>query len=230
MEPGGDLQFDRIEPVAAAPAAGLPCASCAQPIAQTYWDIGGGRMLCDPCKAKVEAALTGGSTMRRFLGALAYGGIASAAGAILYFAVVKLTGYELGLISILVGWMVGTGVRKGTGGRGGRWYQVLALVLTYCSVAASYAPMIYASFVKDGELTSTFERVFAVVFSYAVGFAAPVIILVTEPGSGILGVLIIGFGLHQAWRIPKAFAFQPQGPFTLAPQPAAPEPAHDAVA
>ncbi len=235
MEPGGELQFDKVEPAADAPVEALACASCAQKIAHTYWDVGAGRMVCDACKAQIEATLQGGSTTRRFVGALSYGGIAAAAGAMVYFGVLKLTGYEIGLISILVGWMVGTGVRKGTGGRGGRGYQVLAVALTYCSVAASYAPMIYESVTRDGAPDSTIGHVLAVAFSYVLGFAAPILVLVSEPASGILGVLIIGFGLHQAWRIPQPFVFQPQGPFTIghgdvgAAAPVAKERAHDVV-
>jgi len=43
-------------------------------------------------------------------------------------------------VAVLVGVMVGKAVRKGSGGRGGRGYQVLAVVLTYCCIAANYVP------------------------------------------------------------------------------------------
>ena len=38
-------------------------------------------------------------------------------GAILYFAVTAITGYEIGLVAIAVGWLVGRAIQKGTGGR-----------------------------------------------------------------------------------------------------------------
>jgi hypothetical protein len=56
---------------------------------------------------------------------------------------------EIGLISILVGFMVGAGVRKGSRHRGGWHYQLLAVILTYSAIAASYSaatlPQIFAA-------------------------------------------------------------------------------------
>ncbi len=41
--------------------------------------------------------------------------------------IAALTGYEFGLIAVLVGLAVGIAVRKGSSGRGGWRYQVLAM-------------------------------------------------------------------------------------------------------
>ena len=62
--------------------------------------------------------------------------MAAAAGAVLYYLVTRTTGYNIGLISVLVGFMVGAAVRKGTGNRGGLLYQFLALFLTYMAIGA----------------------------------------------------------------------------------------------
>jgi hypothetical protein len=61
-------------------------------------------------------------------------------GALIWLAVRRIAHLEIGLIALLVGYMVGKAVRKGSGGRGGRGYQVLAVVLTYCCIAANYMP------------------------------------------------------------------------------------------
>ena len=55
-----------------------------------------------------------------------------------------MTGYEIGLIAIQVGFLVGGAVRAGSEGRGGRGYQVLAVLLIYISICANYMPDIYA--------------------------------------------------------------------------------------
>src|SRR2546422_2854982 len=55
-------------------------------------------------------------------------------GAGLYFGIEAATGYELGLVAVVVGLMVGGAVRKGSNGRGGWRYQALAMFLTYCAV------------------------------------------------------------------------------------------------
>jgi hypothetical protein len=68
-----------------------------------------------------------------------FGSAAALAGFLIYFGVMKLTGLEIGLISILVGFMVGSAVRAGSENRGGWLYQLLAIFLTYSAIGASYA-------------------------------------------------------------------------------------------
>ena len=60
---------------------------------------------------------------------------------VIYVIMLK-TGYEIALVAILVGFIVGKAVRAGSGGGGGRAYQVLAVALTYCSIVSSYVPRI----------------------------------------------------------------------------------------
>ncbi len=63
---------------------------------------------------------------------------AAVLGSVIFYGVTALTGYELGLIGVLVGYLVGKAVRKGSGSTGGLQYQVLAIVLTYISIASTY--------------------------------------------------------------------------------------------
>ncbi len=136
----GELQFDQAE--FAAPAAGVPiCTACKQTIPEHYFQING-EILCERCSTVVKAHLTGGSPIRRFIKACVYGFGAVVAGFAVYFGVLKLTGWEVGLISILVGFMVGTAVRKGSEGRGGVLYQLTAVFLTYLAIAVSYSALI----------------------------------------------------------------------------------------
>jgi hypothetical protein len=79
--------------------------------------------------------------MGPFLMATIFGIGAGIAGAIVYYAVIALTNFEIGIVAILIGWMVGYAVRKGAGG-GGRRYQVLAIALTYFAVALAYTPIV----------------------------------------------------------------------------------------
>ncbi len=52
-----------------------------------------------------------------------------------------VTGYEIGLISILVGITVGKAIRRGSHGWGGRPQQILAVALTYFAITSSYIPV-----------------------------------------------------------------------------------------
>jgi hypothetical protein len=131
------LQFDNAEYDTPAPST-LACAACKQPIPDAYYELFGA-VVCEPCKDLIIASREGGSRVGRFLKAGIFGAAAAVAGFGIYFGVLKLTQLEVGLISILVGWMVGKAVQRGSNGRGGWLYQLMAMFLTYSAVAASYS-------------------------------------------------------------------------------------------
>ena len=119
----------------------MACAHCATALVNYYYDVNG-HTVCERCRYAIEAKLTGGSPSRRFLMAFGAGLGAAILGALVYYGVVALTGYEIGLIAIAVGYGVGTAVRWGSGGRGGRGYQILAVALTYLAIVSTYIPYI----------------------------------------------------------------------------------------
>jgi hypothetical protein len=134
------LQFDKAE------FEGVPvtrtCQRCQRTISHEYFDAGG-QAVCHDCSQDLSGARGGGPA---FLRALAWGAGAAVLGTIVWFAILKISGYELGLIAIAVGLAVGYAVRKGSGGRGGWKYQALAMGLTYVSITASYVPIVIKEF------------------------------------------------------------------------------------
>lgn len=145
------LQFDQVEGEAA--AATLTCQLCRQTLQDQYYEING-HLACPPCKDKAEAGRKSGSPAKRFIKAFAAGSVAAAVGCGLYYAVVKFTGYEIGLIAILVGFLVGAAVRWGSEGRGGWGYQALAIFLTYNAIVLTYLPFIFDA-IKDKKAASS---------------------------------------------------------------------------
>ena len=132
------LQFDAAVPTQGSPAAdAAPCAQCSQAIASTYF-TNEGSIVCPSCRHWMESARNEGTSAGRFARASLYGLGGAIAGAALYFTVLAVTGYEIGLIAIAVGWLVGLGVSRGSRGRGGRRYQVLAVLLAYLAIDATY--------------------------------------------------------------------------------------------
>jgi hypothetical protein len=131
--PPPDLQFDRVG------AAAQSCAACKRPVTGAYYTVNN-KVICTPCYAQFHAALNRGSAAGRFFKALGLGLVAAIGGAIVWYAISKLTGYTLGIIAIVVGVAVGAAVRKGSNNRGGIGYQLLAVALTYCCIAATYLP------------------------------------------------------------------------------------------
>jgi hypothetical protein len=63
-------------------------------------------------------------------------------GAAAYWGVLRLTGYEIGLLAIGVGLLVGFAVRLGSQAWGGLGFQALAMLLTYLAIVATYGPTV----------------------------------------------------------------------------------------
>ena len=134
----GSLQLDRAEYAENAPER---CAACGQGLGGCYYEVGG-RICCAACHERIVAALAGRPGAAGFLRAAAAGLGAAAVGSAIYFAVRAATGYQFGLISILVGFLVGRAVHWGCRGRGGWPYQTLAVLLTYLAIVSTYVPVI----------------------------------------------------------------------------------------
>src|SRR6266496_776104 len=134
------MQFDKVE--GPGPAAPPACAQCHRPLDE-YFALGG-HMFCRTCVDGFRARAS-------FWRALLYGAGAAVVGTIVWFAILKLFNYELGIIGIVVGLFVGVAVRKGARGLGGWKYQTLAMALTYVSITASYVPIVLKSMVDSAE-------------------------------------------------------------------------------
>ncbi len=250
QQPSKDLQFEQVEAQSGQAPSGA-CASCGQPLRDVYYDVNG-RTLCESCRAKAEASWSSGTSAGRFAKALVFGVAAAAAGTALYYGVLALTGYEVGLIAIVVGFLVGTAVKKGSQGRGGWKYQALAMFLTYTSIVSSYVPLLIQEFSKQGfssdsTVTTTLGSDTAVVeslldtagFAAAVDTAAAITPDPDPPGLGeavvalvfllgllyaipflagfenILGLLIIGIGVYEAWKLNRRAELNVTGPFKV---------------
>lgn len=117
------------------------CAACDRELRDTYYLVNGA-MVCSECQMQLASAQPAGSGLGRFTRAIGFGVVGGAIGAGIYFGILKLTGYEVGLVAIVVGFLVGAGVRIGTGGHGGWLYQLLAVGITYAAIVTTYVPFI----------------------------------------------------------------------------------------
>lgn len=215
------LQLDHAEFEQPA-AAAVTCSQCQQVVADQYYEAGG-RTLCERCRRQIETDLTSGTPVGRFVRAAVLGSAAGVAGSIVWYAIRKMSNSEWGLIAILVGWMVGTAVRLGARGRGGWLYQLLAVALTYISIAGNYFPDAFDALGQppaDGEVMPGPVRAIAAAL---LALAAPFL----GGFENIIGLLIIGFGLYQAWQMNKRVELRFNGPFRVG---SAPPPAPAAIA
>jgi hypothetical protein len=146
-DPADALQFDRADLPAGGVSSAATCAQCSQAISSLYYELAG-RTVCETCKQGIVEALHGGSKLARFFRAAVAGLLVAAVCSAGWWAVTKLTGYEIGLIAIIVGAAVGLAVRKGSAGRGGWVYQGLAILLSYLAITASYVPDVINEYSK----------------------------------------------------------------------------------
>ena len=206
-QPETPLRFDAPPPLAgtAGAMAGVHCTDCTRPITDEYFEERGS-VVCTECKSSVEASWISGGIAARIGRASLFGLGAALAGAAIYYAVLAITNINFGLISVLVGYMVGTAVSKGSGARGGWRYQALAIVLTYVAIGGTYLPFMFKH-----ETPSPWTVLFALV-------AGPVLIGVTSPFAGFISA----FALFEAWKLNKTRTLAITGPFRVAAAPASP--------
>jgi hypothetical protein len=141
----GSLDFERADKASHSASV---CAQCATPITDRYFTLGS-HVLCESCHLAFQSAKAPGNAASRFFGAAALGTVAAAIGCALWMLVTELTGYEIGLIAIAVGYLVGMAVHVGARRVGGVAYQLLAVFLTYSAVVMTYVPMIADQFMTD---------------------------------------------------------------------------------
>ncbi|MEP7354122.1 MAG: hypothetical protein ABI824_12905 [Acidobacteriota bacterium] len=189
---------------------------------------------CPDCAAKVRQSMQPPDN-KAFLQGLIFGSGAALLCGIGYAILLLTTGWQIGLVAILVGYLVGRAVRMGAGGRGGRRCQIAAVTLTYLAMTLSYAPVIVKQ-LRDGkakEQTTTSSEQQAKqptilegrqlgIGQYALGLGLLGGISLVSPFldllsgfSGILGLAIIFFGLQRAWVLTAGDSRTLSGPFSL---------------
>jgi hypothetical protein len=208
MTDANPLQLERAEfdqPPASA------CASCGQPLQAAYYLVNDA-VVCATCHDRLRAAAAARPGVQGLVKAAIAGAVAAAAGALLYYGVLRLTGYEFGLIAIVVGFAVGKAVNWGSGGVGGAAYQAIAVPLTYLSIVGGYIPAIYDA-MSEANLPDMAQIPFTEVATLAIKMP-----FLGEASSNLIGWVIIAIGLYEAWKFTKPTPFQATGPHAIAPR------------
>ena len=214
------LQFDKAE------IAARKCAVCQAEVPGEYFQVNGADV-CPACAEKLRAQ-QGRPTMGGVARGVVFGFGAALVCAAGYGLFTYLTNFEFGLIAIAVGWVVGRAVRMGARGLGGRRCQWAALLLTYFAITMGYVPLLYSGMqkatqeanvklAKEGKPLNEARPVVTAVVATVMAPALPFLSL-TEGISGILGIIIIGVGLHQAWKMTARHELAIEGPLGVTPE------------
>jgi hypothetical protein len=125
-----------------------------------------------------------------------------AGGALLGSLIYALVGLwiEIGFVSILVGILVGNGMMNGSGGVGGRRYQVVAVILTYFAVTFAYVlDALWYEIRKSADGSAHLANNLVIIVVLLI--AGPFLKVAASVGHGLIGLLILFFGMQSAWRV-----------------------------
>lgn len=236
------LQFDTARaaaPTSLADATQVTCSVCHRALSESYFDVNG-QAACESCCRQLEQHAETPRQWGTFARAALLGFIGAVIGALLYYAVIAITDFEIGIVAIAIGYMVGYAIRLATAGRGGRRFQVLAVVLTYWAVGLAYVPFVFQGSSGQDPTTAQTEPnspaqevaappaenappslTLALTLLAAFSLALPVISIVGTLPSGLISAAIIAFGMQQAWRMTGAPQLQITGPYRIGPAPTA---------
>jgi uncharacterized protein (DUF983 family) len=225
------------------------CALCQQTLGSAYYRVKQA-IACEACalKAKME---TPADSHSAFLRAVIFGVGAAILGMAGYAFFTIVTGIYIGYISLAVGWFIGKAMKTGSGGFGGRRYQITAVLLTYAAVSIAAIPISIAEYAKNpppkpavseqapqvspaepgqqntpGTPAPSETRPSLVSFIVPLlllGLASPFLDLQQDPLHGGIGLIILFVGMRFAWRF-TAGTETPliAGPFANRAAPAAP--------
>jgi hypothetical protein len=180
------------------------------------------RIACETCVQELERRQPKDSHASYVRGML-FGVGAAIVGLILYAGFTILTGLYIGYVSLAVGWLVGKAIMLGSGGMGGRRYQIAAVLLTYAAVSLAAIPIAISYSMKEksesqsiqlkqqkpstdspGSRTDSAQTKpsfgSAILQLLLIGLASPFLEL-QDPVHGVIGLIILLVGVRIAWKI-----------------------------
>jgi hypothetical protein len=217
--------FDRAE-YALAPTTSTSdtCTRCSQVIAASYYRINSD-LACESCAQQATPAQLAHSHAA-YSRAILYGIGAAILGMIVYALFEIATGITIGYLAIGVGYLVGKAMKLGSGGRGGRRYQIAAAVLTYAAVSIAAVPVAIHYYTKQhtakAAQTAPLNNAqkqhpfpgddqpqpapqptsigHLLIVLLGLGLASPFLEL-SEGVGGVIGLVILYVGIKAAWRL-----------------------------
>jgi hypothetical protein len=214
------LQFRRAQPInnEETPAEER-CVACKQLIYGEHYKVQS-QVICPQCAAKIEAGRQAAKSVP-MLRPVIYGAGAAVAGCILY-AIPLAMGFQIGIVALAVGWMVGKAIRYASYGIGGRPQQILAVGLTYFAISTSFFP---ASFFAARKSAVSQKQVAepskpgispdkVVVAILLIATISPFLELRSSPVGGLISLFILFVGLQRAWALTARHEILVTGPYT----------------
>ena len=188
------------------------CRFCSTPLTSEYYQVRG-QAACASCADAARNQQAGTSDSAAFTRALLLGIVAAIVGLASYSAFTIATHLYVGYIALGVGYIVAKAMKFGSGGLGGRRYQIAAVILTYLAIALAEIPIVLWQFrarIPSGRMLALAIRLLPV------GITSPIRDM-RSPVHGLINLVILFVGLRIAWRGTAAASATVEGPFRLTP-------------
>jgi len=108
------------------------------------------RKICQGCAAAAEEAIDSETRDVNVLGAVLFGVGAAVISALIWYAVVAITDYQLGIVAIAVGWIVAQAVILGSGRKRGPVVQLISVLAIIFAMALGQYLIIRHFLIKAG--------------------------------------------------------------------------------
>jgi hypothetical protein len=205
-----------------APSGALTCKSCGKPIVGAQYRVNG-VPVCSACVRQIKEKLPKDSNAAFVRGVL-FGVGGAILGLGIYVAFALATGLVAGIVSLAVGFIVGKAILMGSGGTGGRRYQIAAVLLTYLAVSMAAVPIAISVHMKQKSAQPAAQASASVNASAQkmgplraagiltlIGIVSPFLAL-SNPAQGVIGLVILFVGIRIAWRMTAARRVDIVGP------------------
>ena len=209
----------RMPQFATAEYAHLPatetCTMCGRLLSESYYRVQE-KKICNACAERVQETFPR-DNHATFSRALLLGVGAAVVGLAVYAGFTIVTHIYLGYLALGVGWLVAKSMMKGSGGVGGRRYQVAAVLLTYAAISLAEVPILIYHLLQNPKVHVGLAEVVLRFWPRLLwfGIASPFLEL-RQPMQGLLGLFILSIGLRIAWRMTQARGVALDGPFPVA--------------
>jgi hypothetical protein len=202
---------------------GEPCRVCGQAISGAHYQVNGAKT-CSTCAQRIKDQLPQDSHAA-FARSILFGVGGAILGLGIYVGFALATGLIAGLVSLAVGYIVGRAILMGSGGAGGRRYQVAAVLLTYIAVSLAAVPIALSQHMKQRSAQSqrqvggTADSSPKMSVSKALGTLALIGLVspflgLSNPMQGVIGLIILFVGIRIAWRMTAARQVSILGPIS----------------
>src|SRR5260370_19276466 len=187
------------------------CKACGNLINGAYYQVNGAR-ICSTCAQQIKDKIPKDSHTAFGRGVL-FGIGGAILGLGIYVGFALATGWMIGYISLAVGYIVGKAIVMGSGGLGGRRYQIAAVLLTYIAVSLAAVPIAISQHMKQKSVqqhaqmgdSATVQApklspAKAVGLLAMLGLASPFLAL-SNPAQGVIALAILFVVIRISWPV-----------------------------